>query len=828
MDALIQDLRYAVRQLAKNPGFAAAVILTLTLGVGANTAVFSLVNWLAFRPLSGVRAPGELAVIEMRRNGTNYRGPVGISFINYADLAASAPAFRGLAAEFRTSVAAAFDGRSSRKLILGFVSGNYFGVLGTFAQRGRILEGDDATSVTSLIPVVISDAMWGEVFGRDPAVVGKTMQLGGKPATIIGITDQRFVGTRLLEKTDAWVPYQALNPLLSLPPRFLEGRRYYGIGPEVFGRLASGASIEAAGTQVKTVLAQLGEAFPADNDNLKVLTSKVAGGVGVSPAARERAAGTLRLLLGIAGILGLIAAANVANLLLFQSVRRRGELAVRRALGASTARLARQRAIDVTLLALLAAFASVLASVWLVTAFRGLAIGGLPALGRIEFDGRVLLFAIAASVLISVIGAVLAPLADRGAALADALKGASFRGSARHGRVRQGLATVQLGASLSLLVGALLLVRTLRNLQSVDLGFDAQRVAAFTLGGRAGGYTQDQYRTFIVGVTDRLKHLPGVEGAGFDDMAPFAGLSLGHSIRRPSDPAPSVSVTVTWMSPEYFATLGIPLKAGRTFRDDELFHEPGASGNPVVVSETLGRRLYGEANPLGLSFGMMGNGVEQQFTVIGVARDARWQEIVGTDAVGPLLYLPFGTGAMGRSEYATLLVRSTLPILRLKQLIEDAVKDLAPAVPVSEGGYLRDRVESTLAEQRLFARTVSLLTALAMALAALGLYGLVAFSVAERTREFGIRIALGAELKAILDLVVRQAAGIMTGGVALGLIGAVVLSRLIASRLFGVTALEPFVYVLAITLLVLVALVASIIPARAATRVDPMVALRSD
>jgi predicted permease len=646
---------------------------------------------------------------------------------------------------------------------------------------------------------------------------------------VIGVAGAGFMGSQYLQHTDAWVPYQALEQVMRWD-NVVDERQWRGIGPQVFGRLAPGASLQSAQTQLQTITSQLAAEYPAQNAILQNSAVFVARGIGVPSDAREGVVATLRLLFGIAAVLALIAAANVMNLVVFQGIRRRAEMAVRRALGASGVRIGRQRTMDITVLALLSVPISVLLSTWLVTVFQGLAISGLPEIGRIKLDVKVLGFGLITGLVMGLLVGLLAPLAERGVSLAVALKGASARGAARFGRIRQALAAFQLAASLSLLVGALLLVGTLRNLQSVDLGFDAEKVTAFTIMGRAG-YTSDQYRDLITRLTERLNHVTGIERASYNDLGPFAGLNLGHRIRRPVDPLPSVPVTITAISPDYFATLGVPLVRGRSFTESEMFRDPGAGENPVVVSESLGRALFGDSDPLGRWFGMTAftedmRLVERQFTVIGVAHDARWQDIVGDDAVGPLAYFPFKDRA--GTAYATLLVRSELPIAQLHRLVQDAIDDLASGVPVSDVVLLRDRVQRTLAEQRLLARTVTLLTGLAVILAALGLYGLVAFSVAERRQEFGVRMALGAGTTSISNLVVQQGSRIMVFGLTLGLVGAVVLTRTIANRLFGVVPLEPVVYLLASTLMVLVVLAACLIPARAATKVDPMVALRTE
>ena len=824
MDTLLQDLRYAVRQLAKNKAFTAVVVLTLALGVGANTAVFSLANWLVLRPLPGVRDGGELVAISLDR--TQGR----VSFPNYLSFAEQATAFSGLAAEMGTRVSVAGEGVTPQSTSADFVSPNYFTVLGTRLEAGRDFAPNE-TAVGSAPVAVISYRLWNETFNRSRAILGSTIQLNGQSVTVIGVAPEGFRGTTRLSPLDLWLLYTSLPQVLSVPPTFVQDRQFRGIGGEMFGRLAPGASLTQAQVQLQTAAARLLQGYPTENaGGLTGATITVNRGLGIPIRQRARVAGTLKLLAAVAAVLLLIAAANVTNLMVFRNERRRAELSVRRALGASQARLLGQFVLENAVLGALGGTAAILLALWLTGLFRGVAVGGLPAIEQITFDGRVLGFGL---VLAVIMGSVIA-LVSSGWRGNDSLTAGLISSGARATGRRLGgrgvMAVVQVSASLTLLIGALLLVRTLQNLRSVDVGFD-KSVMTFSLSGRVG-YSDERYRSFLRELQPRIAGIPGVEGASLSKMSPFIGMSLGHRIRRDGAPpeSPGVPVTMVFVSPSYFATLGIPVLGGRTFEERELFRSTDSSVTPTVLSSAVARALYGLEYPVGqffttTVFGRGGFRLDQRYEVVGLAGDTRWENLVGEDAAGPMLYMP-----MNQDVYngATLLVRSRLPTGTLRDAVVGAVTALAPAVPVSDVRSLEERIDSTIAEQRLLARVLTLLTILAVILSGVGLYGLVAFSVAERTKEFGIRIALGAQVREILDLVVRQGAWLAGIGVALGLFGAIGLSRLISSRLFGVTPLEPYIYLLATALLVLVALAASIIPARAATRVDPMVALRSE
>jgi len=822
MDTLLQDLRYAVRQLAKNKAFTAVVVLTLALGVGANTAVFSLANWLVLRPLPGVRDADRLVAIGFGRTGR-------VSFPNYLSLAEQVTALKGLAAEMSTGVSIASEGIVPQTTSADFVSLNFFTVLGARLAAGRDFAPNEA-AVGSPPVAIISHRLWTGTFNRNKAVIGSIIQVNGQPVTVIGVAPEGFRGTARLSALDLWLPYTALAPVLTVPPPVVTERRYRGIGGEMFGRLAPGASPEQAQVELQMAVTRLLQGYPAENaGSLTGITTTVDRGLGIPIQQRARVVSTLKVLAAVAAVLLLIAAANVTNLMVFRNAHRRAELSVRRALGAGRARLLGQFILENAVLGALGGAAAILLALWLTGLFRGVAVSGLPAIEQITFDGRVLGFGVVLSILL---GSAVA-LVSSGWRRNDPAGGLIRSGARTTGRRIGGrgvMAVVQVAASLTLLVGALLLVRTLQNLRSADVGFD-RSVMSFTLAGRVG-YSDERYRSFLRELQPRVAGIPGVESASLAHMSPFVGFSLGDRIRRDGAPpeSPGVGVTTAFVSPTYFTTLAIPILAGRPFEDREMFKYTDSSVTPVILSSAVATALYGSVNPVGqfyttTVFGMNGFRLDRRYEVVGLAGDTRWGSLVGEDAAGPIVYRP-----MNQDVYsgATLLVRSRLSAGVLRDAVVGAVTALAPAVPVRAVHSLEEQIDGTIAEERLFARVLTLLTVLAVILAGVGLYGLVAFSVAERTKEFGIRIALGAQAREILDLVVRHGAVVTGLGVAFGLAGAVGLSRVIASRLFGVTPLEPYIYILATALLVLVALAASVIPAFAATKADPLAALRSE
>jgi predicted permease len=471
-----------------------------------------------------------------------------------------------------------------------------------------------------------------------------------------------------------------------------------------------------------------------------------------------------------------------------------------------------------------AAVPALLVSVGLTSLFHGRILPGLNAVEQIQIDWRVLGFtaaiALAAGGLSGLIPAVVGLRSD----LVRRLRAGAASMSRGGGRVRDTLATVQLALSFALLVGTLLLAGTLRNLRSIDVGFDAEDVTAFTIRPVWSGYTREESQTLIREALAHIRSIPGVEEAGLSSHAPFS-TSIGSRVRREgaAQGDSGIAATDVWVSPTYFRTMGIRLLVGRTFRDDEIFRSlVGEGERGVILTESLATRLFGDPDPIGqrVSTQLPGGPV----WVVGIAEDSRWASLVHEGA-GPILYHPLPSIA---ADGAAFLVRSKIPPGDLRRAVEDAMATLAPSVPVFDVAGLRQKIEHSLSEERLLAKMLTVFAVLAVVLAAVGLYAVIAFSVAERTRELGIRIALGARPEQILGMVVRG--GVLLGsiGVVAGVAAAVALSRLIENRLYGLTPLEPGIYLAAAMPLFGLVVIASLLPARAATRVDPMVALRAE
>lgn len=822
MDALLSDLRYAVRSLRNSPGFTATVVLTLGLGIGVNITVFSLANWIVLRPVPGVLDQDRLVLVEFR---DGQGSPTGVSYPNLADLVSQVPALSGLAGQLWSPVAIRAGDLPAEQVQAMFVSADYFRVLGGAFLQGRSFTRDEEVAAATSPVAVISDRLWQSVVGGSPETTGRTIMVNGIPTAVVGVAPARFRGTELMGQTELWIPASAWGTLRRIRgARSPIGNRQVGVLMQLVGRLAGGATPEQAESQFRAAAASLVAAYPVENTNWRDHLPTVFAGIGVSIRAREPLRRALVLLTGVAGLVLLIACANVANLFLCRGVIRREGLAVRRALGASPGRVVRGQLAECTLVSLIAGVLALLLAWGIAGLFRGPVLPDLGEVRDFKLDWRVLGFAVSLALATAVLfGVVPAAAAVRTDVLAG-LKIMATRMSSVGAQLRAGLAAVQVSLSLSLLVVSFLLIGTLRNLRRIDVGFDADRVTGFTIGlGEAGGHRPDESRVILREAVTRIRAIPGVDDVSLSAYSPFT-FSMGNNVRGEDDAAanPLQAVTDGLVSGAYFRTMGIPLRAGRTFRDDELFGSMQPVEGVAVITETLSRRLFGSGDPIGRI--VRSRWLNSPFRVVGVVGDSRWATLVN-EGTGPLWYRPIPAPSL---QALVVLVRSRLPLRDLQAAVQGVMGSLAPTVPVSDVERLSTKIDRLLAQERLLARVLTGFATLAVLLAAVGLYAVVSFSVAQRTRELGIRIALGAGARQIFAMVLGQGAQVGTVGVLLGLGGAAGLSRVIASRLYGLTPLEPGIYVVATALLFALVLVASVVPAHRATRVDPMVALRAE
>ncbi len=825
IDALARDLRYALRALARSPGFTATAVLTLAMGIGAATAGFSLLNWLLFRPVPGVRDGSSLAEVWFGVHHAD--GGVQVSSVSYEQHAAilrGVPALSGLAGRQRYTVSLGGGDALPRRAKVELVMASYFDVLGVRPQLGRVFASDDDAPPDGARVAVISDGLWRDLFGGRADVLGQTLRVNALAFTVIGVTPRGFRGTERLGDTDLWLPGRTYADIVHWPPAV---RARFGTGGspgyyEFVGRLRPGSDFVQADAELRVAVRQVAQRSAEWTEKFEDVTAKVFPGIGLFALGRDHAVRPLWLVMGIVTLVLVIACANVANLLLLRAAARRGETAVRIALGASRARLARSHLAESLVLAALGAAGGIVLALWLNGLFEGTQVQRAE-IRDVGLDWRVAAFAVLAALLAAGFVA-LAPALSAGRTDVSATLKHSAATQVARAPLRGGLAVLQLSASLTLVVGALLLARTLAGLAQVPLGFEPTGVVAFYIQPRDVGYDSVRVRAYYRELLTRVEGRPGLEQATLAARVPFAGISHFERVGVPGSGSSSrVEVRSNAVGPGYFRALGISLLSGRDFARADALPDSASALPPTVLSMGLARRLFGAVDPVGKLVEIPRyRAPSLRMQVIGVASDSRWDDLEGD--VPLLMYAPLGYD--GRVDFAALLVRSRLPTAAVTAAAADAARSLDANLPLSEPMPIVTGIARQLSERRLLLRLLGVLAGVTVLLAAVGLYGIVSYGVTLRTREFGIRMALGAEHRRILRTAIRGGFRLVAVGLILGLAGAAALTRLVRAWLYGVSPLDPTSLVAAAAILALAALLASWLPARRATRVDPMVALR--
>ncbi len=805
---LWQDLRYSARTLLKKPGFTLIAVATLALGIGANTAIFSVVHTVLLRPLP-FPEPERLVVLATSWPGADFRA--GIAYPDYVDWRTRAQSFEDTACFLNTGFN--LIGVEPPVNLLGRrVNWNFFPMLGVKPQLGRLFaEADDKAGAVPT--ALISHSLWREKFGGEQSVIGKTISLDGNPFEVIGVLPPGF---EMLRRDDIYVPlglwFTPDNNLLKRSNQF----PLYALA-----RLKRGATEEQARAELLTVAAQLAREYPTTNKGRSGTADKLAD------LQVKNVRPVLLILLGAVGCVLLIACVNVANLMLVRAAGRERELAVRLALGAGRWRIVRQLLTESLLIAALGGAAGLLLGAWGISGLTALVPSELLQLDQVRLNQTVLLFTLIVSVLTGLLFGLLPALHAARTDLNTALKegGRSVAGAAWE-RARKGLLVAEVGLALVLLVGAGLMLRTLHQLTRVDLGFNAENLLTlrFTLPGRV--YNIERRLTFFQECRARIEALPGVRSASFVMSLPVDGSNWNSSFlvadKPLSPPGELLNAAFTPVSANYFDTMGIRLLAGRAFSEAEMSDTPPVT----LINESLARRLWPGENPIGKRL-RQGNADSQAAwrEVIGVVGDVK---LYGLDQPAPLhVYLPL---AQRNSSIVGLVVRTAGDPLALAQTVERTIRSLDKDLPVRSRS-MDQLIGNALARQRL---TLALLTGLAMLallLAGVGIYGVMSYAVTQRTHELGIRLALGAQTSDVLRLVVKQGMRLAVAGVVIGLTAALTLAKLLTSfstLLYGVKATDPATFALIALLLLAVALLACYIPARRATRVDPLLALRCE
>ncbi len=813
MDTLWQDLKYGARQLARNPGFTAVAVLTLALGIGANTAIFSVVNAVLLKPLP-FHQPENLVMIWNTWTGAG-RGT--ISWAEYLDYKQRARGFDDLAAHSSTaSMNIAFGEGEPEQVWRVFVTSNLFPVLGVRAAVGRTFHPDEDLSGNHPRVLLLSHRLWMRRFGGDPSVVGKSYDLGGTAYTVVGVmpADFEFPDKRV----DIWRPIG--GTFWANSGAGGGGQRRAAGGLRVVGRLKPGVSLAQAQSEMDVISQQFRQEFPTDypGGNWQGL---------IVVSLRDQLVGSVRpallILLGAVGFVLLIACANVANLTLVRAAHRQKEVMIRAALGASHWRLTRQLLTENLLLALMGGAVGVLLAFWSVDALMWLGAEQVPRLHKVGVDATVLGFVVFLTLVTGCLAGLLPAWHAAAPDLQASLREAGRASFSREGtRGRNALVVFQLAAAVILLAGAGLLVRTFSYLLHVDPGFDAKNLTTAGLVLTHRRYQSDEERhRFYKELQERLEALPAVEAAGLIDNAPFSGWLNDSQFeiegRPPITPGVYPDEEIRLVSPNYFRALGVAVLQGRDFASSD-----NRAGPPVaIVSESLAHKYWGSESPVGKRIRALGSDEIPWVTIVGVSGDVRHG---GLDSdFRPIWYRPL---SQVDDFGGTVLVRSSGDPAAAFSAIRAQVRALDPQQAIQGPRTMEDVIAESLARRRFSLFLLSLFALMALALAAVGIYGVVSYSVSHRMQEFGIRMALGARGRDILQLVLGQGFRLAFLGVALGAAGAFGLLRFLSTLLFGIQPSDPLTLVGVLLVLMSVVTLACYVPARRAARVDPMTALR--
>ncbi len=832
MPSFWRDVRYAVRTLARAPGFTAIIVCTLALGIGANTAIFSLLDQVLLRRLP-VKDPEQLIQLDdpgpFRGRTMNNRT---FSYPMYQDFRDRNEVFSGVLARAPVAATISWKGRAER--VTGeLVSGNFFDVLGTRPHLGRLFtQSDDATPGAHAV-AILGHGYWTRRFGSDPTVLNESITLNGHPMTIVGVAAPGFTGVDIGGASDVYVPIM-MKAQMTPTWNDLDNRRSRWVN--IFARLKPGVTMEQADAGMQVLFKQILEhditeytdATERFRTRFLAKTLVLMPGQKGESDIRRRFSDSLIVLMAMVGLLLVIACANVANLLLARATSRYKEVAIRLALGAGRMRIVRQQFAESLVLALAGGALGLIVASWT----GALLIGSLPGAsdGSVTLssdpDLRVMFFALGLSIATALLFGIAPAIQSTRSGVAGTLKdeAGGVVGGTGHARVRKGLVVAQVALSVMLLAGAALFARSLYNLRSLDPGFKVDQLLSFGVDPSLSGYDQTRAKALYKSAQERLAALPGVRSVSMSSIAPLSGNGWQATMRVDGYTAKqdeNMNISINSVGPGFFATLGIPLIAGREITERDVQGTPQA----VVINEAMARYYWqNERNAIGKRLGYGRDKGDFPLEVVGVVKDSKDTSL--RDEIPRFMYSSYQQEP--DLTEMNFFVRTQADAAGVTAAVRDAIRALDPALPIYGVKTMEGQASESLFVERMVAWLSAAFGGLATLLAAIGLYGVMSYAVARRTREIGIRMALGAERRAVLWLVLREVALLSIVGIAGGLAISLYATRFVKAQLFGLSPTDPATLAIAAATIALVAFLAGYLPARRASALDPMLALRTE
>ncbi len=811
MDRLALDLRLALRRLRQNPTFSAVAVLTLALGIGANTAIFSIINAALLRPLP-VAHSAELVSVNETIGGRTFPA---LSIPNYRDLRDRNTVLSGLAAYRFLPASLGLPGGSQR--LWGYlVTGNYFDLLGVRALRGRVLRPDDDLRPGGHPLAVVTYACWRNRFGADPDIAGRTVKFNGMDFTILGVTPPEFFGTELYFAPEVFFPMM-MQKQLEGGGGYLDER---GAGNTfIVGRLKPGVNMMRAEAGLNSVARGLAREYPRDDAGMKITLTRpgLAGSYLRGPVIGFAAA-----LFGVSCLVLLVACTNLAGMLMARAADRRKEIALRLAVGAARGSLVRQLLTENLVIAILGGAGGTLLALWIADALAAwhpptdipLVIAAAP-------DARVLLFALLVSVLTTLLFGLLPALQAARTNLVAALKNEAISERLRHWQLRDYMVATQVALSTVLLVCSVLVVRSLRRALDAPIGYNPREAVTASFDLNIQGYSEERGRQFQRRLLDKVRAIPGIRSAALIDWLPLTLNISSDAIYIEGQPIPKATeAPIAYdfsVSPDYFRTMQTRILQGREFDARDKQDGPRVA----VVNQAFVDRLMHGGNPIGKRFRTSPEGKPTE--IVGVAEDGKYFSLA--EERSPAYWAPL---EIWYSANASLVARTRLSGMQAVRLIEEAARDLDPALPLYSAGTLLERLDLPLFPARMAASALGAFGVLALVLAATGIYGVMAYAISRRTREIGIRMAIGANRSQVLAIVARRALLLFGSGIAAGLVLALAAGRFLEQILYGVRPADPATLAIVLLLMAAIASLACWIPARRAMRINPITALRQE